>query len=338
MQDIGIRLIFKCGCGDYNCGMKMLRDTTRYNELVLCKTELENERRGLKMQVRRLPKGCLEIARNGKYIQWRAALKGKDGAMLIEKYALHVRTEKIGKDGEKRYLVNIPKSQSELAKKLVKGEYLRKRISSIDRIMEVLNSYIEVLRKNIINEENLVNVEEKRSLLAELYSEEKEKIRKWEQLPYVRNEYHSDRKKHETSKKMKGDSKSEEKLMEEFGSLGFGIWHEPRVIIPGVVDKYGAQQYEYPDVVLRHPVTGRVFIVEHCGLLDDIKYIFKTSRRLANYSRIGFLIGKDIFFTSETLERPLCGPEVKALADYISHNYENGMTWEEFRRLVEIEK
>lgn len=314
----------------------MLKETVRFNEILICKTELENERHGLKMQVRRMPRGCLEIARNGSYIQWRAALKGKEGETLIEKYALHVRTERIGKDGEKRYVVNIPKSQDELAKKLVKGEYLRKRISSIDRIVDSLNSYIEVLRKNIINEESLVSVEEKRSLLEDLYSDEKEKIRKWEQLPYARNESRPERKKHETSTKIKGDSKSEEKLMEEFSRLGFGIWHEPKVIITGVVDKYGMQQYEYPDIVLRHPVTGRIFIVEHCGLLDDTNYIFKTSRRLANYSRIGILIGKDIFFTSETLDRPLCGPEVKELANHISGDYENGISWEKFSRLVEF--
>lgn len=281
-----------------------------------------------------MPRGCLEIARNGKYIQWRATLKGKEGEALIEKYGLHVRTDRVGKDGERRYIVNIPKSQGELARKLVKGEYLRKRSSSIERITEVLSDYIEVLRKSIINEEGLLSVEEKRGMLEDLFSEEKERIRKWEQLPYARNEYHPERKKHETSTNINVDSKSEEKLAEEFNVLGFGIWHEPKLIITGVVDKFGMQQYEYPDIVLRHPVTGRIFIVEHCGRLDDIKYIYKTSRRLANYSRTGFLIGKDIYFTSETLERPLCGPEVKALANYISGNYENGMPWEEFKRLV----
>ena len=61
----------------------------------------------------------------------------------------------------------------------------------------------------------------------------------------------------------------------------------------------------YPDFVIMHPRTGKLYIWEHLGKMDDPEYIEKNIRKLGIYSRNGWVLMKTLLITTETSDQPL---------------------------------
>ena len=70
-----------------------------------------------------------------------------------------------------------------------------------------------------------------------------------------------------------------------------------------------------PDFVIRHPVTGEIFIWEHFGRLDDPDYVAHMAYKLKIYLNAGFIPGKNLIITLETLQDPLDSSTIKTLIE-----------------------
>ena len=69
----------------------------------------------------------------------------------------------------------------------------------------------------------------------------------------------------------------------------------------------------YADFVVLLPDENRLAIIEHFGRMDDSGYAMKNLRRLQEYADSGYVLGRDLFFTAETKDRPLTHAQIRAV-------------------------
>ncbi|MBQ2063697.1 MAG: hypothetical protein II456_03860, partial [Firmicutes bacterium] len=73
----------------------------------------------------------------------------------------------------------------------------------------------------------------------------------------------------------------------------------------------------YADFVVLHPQENRLVIIEHFGKLSKPQYAMDALKRLKDYADSGYAIGRDLFYTMETLDQPLTRPQVLATLQQI---------------------
>ena len=65
-----------------------------------------------------------------------------------------------------------------------------------------------------------------------------------------------------------------------------------------------------------NPHSGKVYILEHFGLLDNSEYADTFVKKLKLYTDNGFIIGKNFLFTCETSETAFDPNYLNTLIDY----------------------
>ena len=51
--------------------------------------------------------------------------------------------------------------------------------------------------------------------------------------------------------------------------------------------------------------TGKIYLYEHFGRMDDFMYVENSMRKLDLYEKNGYLLGKNLIITRETVASPL---------------------------------
>ena len=60
-----------------------------------------------------------------------------------------------------------------------------------------------------------------------------------------------------------------------------------------------------PDFTVMNRRTGKIFLFEHLGKMDDEDYVAANMRKLDLYERNGYLLGDNLMVTHETSKVPL---------------------------------
>ena len=138
---------------------------------------------------------------------------------------------------------------------------------------------------------------EYRNLLASHLKPVKEDLLAWMQADYEKNPHFPEMLIHKSISGKLLRSKSEAMIdsylfrnkipyrYEEKMQLGNDIW--------------------YPDFTIRHPETGKKFLWEHFGFMDDPKYRRKTIRKIESYISNGYIPMVNLIITFETKDNPL---------------------------------
>lgn len=69
-----------------------------------------------------------------------------------------------------------------------------------------------------------------------------------------------------------------------------------------------------PDFTVMNKRTGKIFLYEHLGRMDDEDYVSANMRKLDLYEKNNYLLGENLIVTHETSKSPL---NVKVLELYI---------------------
>ena len=69
-----------------------------------------------------------------------------------------------------------------------------------------------------------------------------------------------------------------------------------------------------PDFTVMNKRTGKIFLYEHLGRMDDKDYVSANMRKLDLYEKNNYLLGENLIVTHETSKSPL---NVKVLELYI---------------------
>ena len=61
----------------------------------------------------------------------------------------------------------------------------------------------------------------------------------------------------------------------------------------------------HPDFYCLNVRTRQEFVWEHFGMMDDLEYVQRAVEKQVLYAKNGWLIGKNLIFTMETMYSPL---------------------------------
>lgn len=73
-----------------------------------------------------------------------------------------------------------------------------------------------------------------------------------------------------------------------------------------------------PDFTVMNPRTGKIYIYEHLGKMDDAEYVARNMKKLDIYEKNGYLMGVNLILTHETGKLPL---NTNVLESYISQYF-----------------
>lgn len=76
----------------------------------------------------------------------------------------------------------------------------------------------------------------------------------------------------------------------------------------------------YPDFTILQPTTGRLFLWEHFGMMDDPEYVRSSMHKLPTYIACGFFPSDNLLMTFESNDRPI-DPQV--IEEIVVRNFVN---------------
>lgn len=223
-------------------------------------------------RLRLLPDGQLEISRNGKYYIWRT-------------YST--------RSGKRHYL---PKRSEELAADLAYRIYLENLIQDDLKEMNALDKYIKSCVQHEHGQVNCSCEQEFYRLLSKRKMPENREAAKYLESMFVRGTRNLDKCKYPTICGFNVRSKSESIISETAVENGLSIMYEP--ILRDDEGEF------HPDFVVFDPKTGKIFIWEHFGRMDDADYARKAFLKLQRLHKLGWIMGVNLIITTETLDRP----------------------------------
>ncbi|MDO4978483.1 MAG: hypothetical protein Q4E53_14635 [Eubacteriales bacterium] len=236
--------------------------------------ELQNVTNQIKMieqKMKQCPKGMLFSRQNGEYHKWYYSDKGKT--------------------------VYIPKKNRALAEKLFRKKYFTCLLNDSLRQKKALESYMKSYGSAPTETDSLLNSSKYEEFAPSLYDSLPEYIRKWTQEEYVKNPFYPEEKKVPGAAGEYFRSKSEAWIQKELLRRGIPHRYECALTL--------GDRTLYPDFMILHPVTGKLIIWEHYGMLDDPEYVRRKLAQVELYLANGFFPSVNFIATFESLEHPL---------------------------------
>ncbi|MGN0342680.1 MAG: hypothetical protein ACI4DO_07795 [Roseburia sp.] len=74
---------------------------------------------------------------------------------------------------------------------------------------------------------------------------------------------------------------------------------------PLILQDWGKSVIFRPDFTVMNNKSGKIYVWEHLGMLDNPEYVEKNIRKLDIYERNGFLLGENLLMSHETSKVPL---------------------------------
>ncbi|MBR5376348.1 MAG: hypothetical protein IK139_03635 [Lachnospiraceae bacterium] len=108
---------------------------------------------------------------------------------------------------------------------------------------------------------------------------------------------------------------------------GVRVRSKSELIIANALEKKAVPyRYEYPldlkgfgiirpDFFCLNPFTGKEYVWEHFGMMDNIAYANRNVSKIEAYIRNGFLQGKNMIMTFETSQHPLSSNIIKTMIE-----------------------
>lgn len=229
------------------------------------------------------PKGCLKYQRKGR-----------------KTYFYHQFWDENSKSWKRKY---IKKENSLLMKELAQKHYYTEIYGVINRNVSALKDLIQKYHPENVQEtyEDLSDVRKK--LIEPLVISEEERIRQWNLEQYVSNSFHPENLRFETEQGDFVRSKSEVIIANILFQHKKDILYKYEKPLEVLVDR--KIKTIYPDFTIMNIHTGKIWYWEHAGRMDDPIYANEFVKKTNTYVTNGFLPGKDVIFTYETMANPI---------------------------------
>ena len=130
----------------------------------------------------------------------------------------------------------------------------------------------------------------------------------WANASYEKLSYRPTDLKHPTARGEKVRSKSEMIIANSLYSSGIPYRYEALVLI-------GGEPY-YPDFMILHPITQKIVLWEHFGIMDSSEYLERFIQKISTYCRYGYIPSQNLICTFETKNNPLNSNYVATLIQY----------------------
>jgi hypothetical protein len=243
---------------------------------------LEKEIRELQKRLEKAPKGSLRCHKNGKTFRW----------YFIDETD---HREK-GKNAKRKYISK--KTERPLAEKLARKAYDKRKLVGCKKELTALKRYLNYSNSEMMPEQRYLSENSgfRELLISDMTLMNKE-LEEWKAAGYPRNPFYQENLQVCSSDGTMVRSKSEALIASELATNGIPYRYECALELEG--------QTFYPDFTIRHPFSGKVFIWEHFGMVDQEEYLERTLKKLRVYLRNGFIPDINFIMTFETRQVPL---------------------------------
>ena len=217
----------------------------------------------------------------------------------------------VKKQGETIYL---SKKRHAYASKLAYKKYLEYRFEDITQEIDAINAY-DRLCSGANRSEALFMDERYRDLLLPYFcngfdggSILDDRFNDLHKVSNNINQYHPEQLIHPTLKGHKVRSKSEGEIANLLFVRNIQYQYEAELNLNGVII--------YPDFMISHPKTGKIYYWEHFGIMDDTGYVENYKKKIGLYVDNGIIPTFNLITTYETKEQPLDINYIYDLADF----------------------
>lgn len=232
-----------------------------------------------------------------------------EGELAIYRCKKQRRYYQIKRDfhGKKSTRTEIHKDNRELAEKLAVKAYYTARVAEIENKLAVCRNILQLTDTGEDQVEKLISDPDFFELIRPYYKSYSDKFSEWANTGYTKNTNHPESLTINTPHG-KVRSKSEYIIFSELDKYNIPARYECLL-------KIGNTEL-YPDFMIRHPVTGELYIWEHLGLMDDPDYIENFKKKLSTYASAGYYLGVNLIITTETSGHPIDISYVDAMIEY----------------------
>lgn len=244
--------------------------------------DIESEILNIKKNLNELPEGKFCCVKNGEYYRWQMNSDGK--------------------------AIYIPKAQEEYAQKLAYRKYLTERLLELQEELKVSYIYVNKLSKPLKSDEILKNSEEMNRLITPFLKPLNLELEEWSKADYIRNPAYPEKLIHKSISGNYLRSKSEVLIDMLLFQAKIPYRYECQSII--------GNHILYPDFIIRHPRTGKLYYWEHFGQMDNPEYNKKACNKIQIYISNGIIPTINLITTFETKDNPLTSNYVNELIEY----------------------
>ena len=225
----------------------------------------------IKKELKKYPEGHIICSRNGKYSKWFYSEPGK--------------------------IQYIPKKNRDFALNLIIKEYWNCKLKDLQKEQGAIHSFLKHYSTGESYVDSFMEATVYKDLRDNLFRCQSEELDEWARAPYDQNPNHPEHLKYKSSTGHILRSKSE--MMIDQALFYHKIPYRYECALP-----IGDHIF-YPDFMIRHPVTGELFIWEHFGSMDKLQYAQQSINKLQMYNANGYVLNINLIVTSETSEKPL---------------------------------
>lgn len=245
------------------------------------------------------PQGCLKVQNKG------------ENTYFYQQYM----NESMGK-WDRKY---IKKENVSLARELAQKHYYTAIQQVLEKSLNALKSFIEKYHPEELEKIYDSLSSERKNLVTPLHDSREERIRKWNEEVYEKNNSYSENLKFETEQGELVRSKSEVIIANILYQHRKDILYKYERPLSVVVE--GRKKTIYPDFTILNVHTGKITYWEHAGRMDDPNYANDFVKKVNTYITNDLLLGRDVVFTYESLENPLEIRVIKRLVEELRKEY-----------------
>lgn len=253
-----------------------------YRHMLQQKNQIAKRIDVIEKQLKDLPEGKLNCARNGNYCKWYQS------------------------DGKTN--IYIPKKNQQLAEQLAAKKYLTFLKQDLQQENEAIEAYLKKHHCGLGQAERLlVEPSEYQKLLSPYFKTNSQELLDWQNSPFEQNTKFPENLIIKTSSGHYVRSKSEAIIDMALFKRQIPFRYECALQLGKMII--------YPDFTIRHPDTGEVYYWEHFGKMDDREYSKKVFMKLESYNTHGIIPNVQLIMTFETRDNPLSSETVENIIE-----------------------
>ena len=208
----------------------------------------------------------------------------------------YLRTEENKTDFPKgKYL---QKSDMEIARKIAQRDYNRKMLKEIDKQLRLVERALMQLQDRKLEEIFIREGKARQKLLHPLVLPIEEYVKQWEAVTYEGKAFPDGQVEIYTEKGERVRSKSEKIIADKLYKKGVPYRYEFPYRLTGM-------GMVYSDFTCLRKCDRKEIIWEHFGMMTDPTYAKNAVRKIEMYEKNGYIPGKNIIYTFESVECPL---------------------------------
>ena len=197
----------------------------------------------------------------------------------------------------------MPRSQNQLACKLIQADYDKKALTAIKAEITLLKSFLIKYQTNNTSHHFTTLPDTRQQIVTPLTLSDSQYAELWLSKKYPKKEIPQDIPKLFTDNKEQVRSKAEVLIANALKAAGVPYRYEFPVKLnlnAGLSSNAEDIKIFHPDFYCLNLQTRKEYIWEHFGLMDDTEYSARAAEKLILYQQNGYYPGKNLIITMET--------------------------------------